>query len=104
MIEPVEMGDFFLAFFASAMVVVAGALYAGLFAWSRLRSLPRLMPWAYVAYGLLCVCLLLLAEALHLSGHWRYLLAAMLIGYLLAPHAIWHLCRGTHGGATTHGS
>jgi len=24
------------------------------------------------------------------------LLVAMLVGYLLAPHGIWHLCEGTH--------
>ncbi|MCB1876261.1 MAG: hypothetical protein KDH88_09830 [Chromatiales bacterium] len=100
MIDPVDLNDFFVGFFASAMVVVAGALYAGTFAWSRLRALPRLMPWAYVAYAVLFVSLLVLSSALNLSGYWRVLLVLLLLGYLLAPHAIWHLCRGTHGEQT----
>lgn len=27
---------------------------------------------------------------------WALLVALMLLGYLLAPHGIWHLCVGTH--------
>jgi len=40
MIEPVELQDFFVVFFSGAMVIMAGALYALLFAWSRLQSKP----------------------------------------------------------------
>jgi hypothetical protein len=98
MIEPVALKDFFLTFFSAAMVILSGALYALLFAWARVRQRPRLMPLAYVAYLGLVVSVLVLAMAANLfaTGFWTSIVVLMLIGYLLAPHAIWHLCVGTH--------
>lgn len=96
MIEPVALEDFFITFFSSALVIVFGALYALLFAWSRVKQIKPLMPWAYAAYGLLVASVLVLASATHLNGYWQTLVALMLFGYLLAPHGIWHLCVGTH--------
>jgi uncharacterized membrane protein len=96
MIEPVHLENFFIAFFAGAMVIVAGALYALLFAFSRVHHYPRLMPFAYGAYGALAISVLALAYALNLNGLWQGLVYVMLVGYLLAPHGIWHLCVGTH--------
>lgn len=101
MIEPARLADFFTIFFSSAMVIVMGALYALMFAYSRLKVLPRLMPLAYLAYLGLFISVLFLARAANLLAHplWVGIVAAMLIGYLLAPHAIWHLCVGTHRAA-----
>ncbi len=96
MIEPVDLQNFFITFFSAAMVVIMGALYALLFAWSRLHKLPKLMPFAYAAYTGLFISVLTLAEATHLKGYWQIVVITMLVGYLLAPHGIWHLCVGTH--------
>ena len=98
MIEPVELQNFFITFFSAAMVVIMGALYALLFAWSRLHKLPKLMPFAYAAYAGLFCSVMILADATNLKGYWQIVVVAMLVGYLLAPHGIWHLCVGTHGG------
>ena len=75
-----------------------GALYALLFAYSRLKHDPRLMPVAYLSYIGLFVSTLFLADAANLLKHplWTVIVVLMLVGYLLAPHAIWHLCVGTH--------
>ncbi len=102
MIEPANPADFFTVFFTAAMVIVFGALYALLFACSRLKRIPRLMPLAYIAYGGLFVSALVLARATHLfnSPWWAAIVVLMLDGYLLAPHAIWHLCTGTHPAET----
>lgn len=97
MIEPVELQDFFIAFFSGAMVIVCGALYALMFAWSRVYHRPRLMWMVYVAYALLFISVVALADAMHLSGMWLIVVSAMLIGYLMAPHGIWYLCVATHG-------
>jgi hypothetical protein len=97
-IEPVHLEDFFIAFFSAAMVIVAGALYALLFAFSRAHRYPRLMPFAYASYGALAISVFALADALNLSGLWQGLVYVMLAGYLIAPHGIWHLCVGTHAG------
>jgi glucan phosphoethanolaminetransferase (alkaline phosphatase superfamily) len=98
MIEPVALKDFFLTFFSAAMVILSGALYALLFAWARVKQRPRLMPLAYLAYLGLVVSVLVLAMVANLfaTDFWTAIVVLMLIGYLLAPHAIWHLCVGTH--------
>jgi len=98
MIEPVALQDFFLSFFSAAMVILCGALYALLFAYARVRQRPRLMPLAYLAYLGLVASVLVLATVANLfaTGFWTLIVALMLVGYLLAPHAIWHLCVGTH--------
>jgi hypothetical protein len=96
LIEPVELQNFFITFCSAAMVVIMGALYALLFAWSRLQRLPKLMTFAYTAYAGLFVSVLVLANATNLNGYWQIVVVTMLVGYFLAPHGIWHLCVGTH--------
>jgi len=96
LIEPVELQNLWLAACAGALVILSGALYALLFAWSRVHCKPRLMPVAYSAYGLLVLFVAILAETLHLGEFWQIIVAILLVGYLLAPHGIWHLCVGTH--------
>ncbi len=98
MIEPASLANFFTLFFSAAMVIMLGALYALLFAYSRLKGDARFMPWAYLSYIGLFVATLFLADAANLLKHplWTAIVVFMLVGYLLAPHAIWHLCVGTH--------
>jgi len=103
MIEPVKMADFFVAFFSAASVILFGALYALLFAYSRMKDVPRLMALAYAAYAVLFVSVIALATVANLFGSlfWMSVTMLMLIGYLIAPHAIWYLCVSTHA-ATQH--
>ena len=98
MIEPVKMADFFVAFFSAASVILFGALYALLFAYSRMKHVPRLMALAYAAYAVLFVSVITLATVANLFGSyfWVSVIMLMLIGYLVAPHAIWQLCVSTH--------
>jgi len=98
MIEPALLANFFTIFFSSAMVILLGALYALLFAFSRIKSERRLMPLAYFCYAGLVVSTLTLAQAANLlkQPFWFSIVLLMLLGYLLAPHGIWHLCVGTH--------
>ena len=93
--ETLQAREIMLATLSGGLVVMFGALYAMLFALGRLRH-PHLMPLAYVAYALFAAAALVLASALHFAGYWLILLLVMLVGYLLAPHGIWHLCVGTH--------
>jgi len=97
-LEPVKLANFFIVFFSAASVILFGASYALLFAWSRVKARPRLMPLAYAAYAGLFISVLTLAFAANLfhNGFWTFIVLLMLIGYLAAPHAIWHLCVGTH--------
>jgi hypothetical protein len=98
MIEPVALANFFTVFFSAAMVIMTGALYALLFAYSRIKGAPRLMPLAYLAYLGLFASVMTLANAANLfhNTFWSVIVGLMLLGYLVAPQAIWHLCVGTH--------
>jgi hypothetical protein len=81
-----------LSTIAAALVVVSGALYALLFALGRLRASRLLSRCAWAAYASLVVC------TFALDGGWLWIIVLMLVGYLLAPGAIWHLSVGTHAG------
>jgi uncharacterized membrane protein len=104
MIEPANLANFFTIFFSAAMVILLGALYALLFAYSRVRKAPGLMPLAYLCYAGLFAATLILAQAANLLSHplWATVVVLMLFGYLLAPHAIWNLCVGTHATGEQH--
>ena len=97
MIEPVLLADFFTVFFSAAMVIMFGAMYALLFAYSRVKQRSDLMPWAYLGYIGLVVSVWVLADAAHLNTpFWGTVVALMLIGYFAAPHGIYRLCVDTH--------
>ncbi len=99
--EPVAVENIMQAVIAGAVVIMMGALYAGLFAFGRLRGSRWLLLLSMLAYAGLAASVLVLAQALHLNGYWRWLVGAMLLGYLLAPAGIWWLCVGTHGESTS---
>jgi hypothetical protein len=96
MIQPVELHDFLLTFFAAAGIILSGACYALLYAWARLSGRRSFLAWAYAAYAVLAVSVWVLAGTAHLDGYWRALAAAMLVGYFVAPRAIFRLCVATH--------
>ncbi len=97
MIEPVELKDFFITFFSAASIILAGAGYAGFYAWAKLHGKPRLLLWAYACYAALAGATLILARAAHFNGSWQILVGLMLVGYFLAPPGIWRLCVASHG-------
>ena len=111
MLDPVAIENIFAAALAGAMVIILGGLYALLFAFAKIRNSSRLQTGAYISYALLFASTLFLARYLNLDGWWRWIILVMVVGYLLAPHAIWHLCVGTHpkgtpreSAVTTHNS
>jgi FlaA1/EpsC-like NDP-sugar epimerase len=98
MIEPVKLADFFITFFSAASVIIFGALYALLFAYSRIKKVPRVMLLAYASYAALFVSVMVLANVANLFGSrfWQLIVLLMLVGYLLAPRFIYRLCVATH--------
>lgn len=97
MIEPVALKDFFITFFSSALIIMAGAGYALLFAWSKVNANFRIKIAAYVAYAVLLVAVVLLTRAAQFQGYWLIISIVMVIGYFFTPIGIWHLCVKTHG-------
>ena len=102
MIEPVASEHILLAGVTGAMVVLFGAAYALFFALGRLQNRAPFRWLAWASYAGLAVSTAGLARALNLGGYWSVLVVVMLTGYLLAPHAIWWLCVGTHGAGALH--
>ena len=96
MFEPVELKDLLIAVMAGAMIILLGALYAFTFAMARLNHRPWLIFLAYGIFAGLSLSVFVLATALNLDGYWRIVTVTMLVGYLLAPQAIWKLSVGTH--------
>lgn len=96
MIQPVALQDFFITFFSSALIILAGASYALLFAWSKINANFRIKIAAYVSYIVLIVAVVLLTRAANFTGYWLSLSAVMVVGYFFAPIGIWHLCVKTH--------
>jgi ABC-type glycerol-3-phosphate transport system permease component len=94
--EPVELNDFMAAVIAGASVVLFGALYAFSFAMAKLNKGWWLFVLAYCLFAALSVSVFVLAQALNLNGYWQIVTVAMLLGYLIAPQAIWKLSVGTH--------
>ena len=85
MIEPANLGNFFIIFFSSALIIILGALYALLFAFSFLKNKPHYRYIAYLAYGGLVASTTVLASAANLVNHifWIFVIALMLFGYFL---------------------
>ncbi|MDP2902034.1 MAG: hypothetical protein Q8N96_02855 [Methylovulum sp.] len=96
MIEPVALKDFFITFFSAALIIMAGASYALLFAWSKVNPKTSIKLAAYSAYLVLAASVAELTQTAHFSGYWLIISIMMLIGYFFAPIGIWHLCVKTH--------
>jgi hypothetical protein len=94
--EPVALQDFFITFFSSALIILAGASYALLFAWTKVNPNFRIKMAAYVSYAVLILSVAELTRAAQFQGYWLVISLVMVIGYFFAPIAIWHLCVKTH--------
>ena len=82
--------------FSAAAVVLCAAGYAILLALGRARHKPVLSRAALVAYAGVVAAAVALAWALRLQGLWLVLVAILLIGYFVAPRAVWRLSVATH--------
>lgn len=96
MIEPVQIEDFVLNIASAAAIVLAGAGYAGFYAWGKIARRPGFVISAYASYACLAAAVWVLAETSHFEGFWRVVAGLMLIGYFVAPPAIFRLCTATH--------
>ncbi len=100
MIEPVALKDFFVTFYSSALIIMAGASYALLFTWSKVNSRLIIKLSAYLSYLVLLISVYQLSMAANLVGYWQIISYVMVVGYFFAPIAIWHLCHKTHEDST----
>jgi len=96
LIEPVALSDFFLSFFSAAMIILSAAVYAGLYAWAKIKTRRSFYLGAWAAYAALLVCVGIFSVVNHFTGYWWWLSLTMVLGYAFMPHIIWRLCVATH--------
>ena len=96
MIDPVELQRIAIAALSAGGIVLFGAAYAICLALGRLKGRAILRPLSYVAYLALVAVTLLFAWAMNLTGAWAILTVVLLVGYFVAPRAIWRLSVATH--------
>lgn len=94
--EPIELQDLFFSTMSGAAIVLMGASYALFFALGRLHQSKSMTIASHFSYALLAAAVYVLVDSLRLSGFWILVAVVMLVGYFLAPRAIWTLCVGTH--------
>lgn len=84
------------AVLAAAGIVLFAAGYAVLLALGRARGRVALRRAALGAYGGVVLAAAGLCWALRLQGLWLVLVAVLLVGYFVAPRAVWWLSVATH--------
>jgi hypothetical protein len=95
-VEPVDVQRIATAALSAGAIVLFGALYAVLFALSRMRGQLNLGRYALLSYGFLVASAIVLANALEAEGLWAILIGVLLIGYFAAPRLIWRLNLAVH--------
>lgn len=96
LIEPVALSDFFLSFFSAAMIILTAAIYAGLYAWAKIKSHRGFYLGAWIAFAVLLACVGIFSVVNHFTGYWLFLSLMMVAGYAFMPQFIWGLCVATH--------
>jgi hypothetical protein len=91
-----ELRDVFVGTMAGGAVVLMGAFYALFYALGKLNAHRLSLAASFFSYLGLVAATILLADALQLKGFWLLVPAVMLIGYLVAPMAIWRLSVDIH--------
>jgi len=92
----------FVSTMAGAAVVLMGAFYALFYALGKLNQHRLSLLASSASYLGLAFATFMLIDALQLRGIWLLVTAVMLVGYLLAPMAIWRLCVDIHDDPTVH--
>ena len=94
--EPNDIPRLAAAAFCAAAVVLCGAGYALFLALGRARNRIGLRRAAWLAYGGVVLGAVGLSRSLHLDGLWLAVIGVLLVGYFVAPRAIWRLSVATH--------
>ena len=103
MIEPtiirpeIPLEDFFAVFMSSALVIVLGLFYVGIYTLVRMGKLKSfLMPLAYAFWIAQTYCLYYLGVLLSVEAFTQNVLMGAMLGFFLIPHFIYFLMEKTH--------
>ena len=103
MIEEVAMrpeillDDFLPLFVSSALVLVFGGFYVGIYTAVKVDLLKKwYMPLAYLFWMLTAYCLYLMGTLMHVGDFTGKALVVAAIGLLLLPHAVYYMQDQVH--------
>lgn len=103
MVEPslirpeIALNDFLPIFVSSALVLVFGGLYVGIYTAVKVSMLKKwTMPFAYIFWLLTVYCLYIMGSLMHVGEFTAKALVVAMIGYLLLPHAVYYMQHQVH--------
>ena len=103
MVDPVFMrpeialDDFLPIFVSSALVLVFGGLYVGIYTAVKVELLKNwTMIIAYVFWVLTAYCLYLMGSLMHVDPFTAKALVVAAVGILLLPHAVYYMQDQVH--------
>lgn len=93
----IPLEDFFNVFLSSALVIILGLGYVGIYTLVRMGKLKSfLMPFAYGFWIAQTYCLYWLGVLLSVETFTQNVLFGSMVGFLLIPHFIYFLMEVTH--------
>ncbi len=93
----IALNDFLPIFVSSALVIVFGGFYVGIYTAVKVGMLKRwAMPLAYLFWLLTAYCLYVMGSLMHVGDTTAKALVVAMIGYLLLPHAVYYMQHQVH--------
>ena len=93
----IPLDDFLPIFVSSALVLVFGGFYVGIYSAVKVNLLKKwAMPFAYLFWMLTAYCLYLMGSLMHVGDFTAKALVVAGIGLLLLPHAIYYMQDKVH--------
>ena len=93
----IPLESFFPIFLSSAMVIILGLGYIGIYTLVRLGKLKNpLMPLAYAFWVAQTYCLYYLGVLIKSEPFTQWVLFGAMVGFLLIPHFVYFLMEKTH--------
>ncbi len=93
----IASGDFLTIFVSSALVLVFGGLYVGIFTAVKVKLLkPWMMIVGYFFWLLTVYCLYLMGSLMHVDKFTAKALVVAAVGLLLVPHAVYYMQDHVH--------
>jgi hypothetical protein len=93
----IAIDDFLPIFVSSALVLVFGGLYVGIYTAVKVKIIKGwVMPFAYLFWLLTSYCLYVMGSLMHVGEFTAKALVVAMIGYLLLPHAVYYMQDHVH--------
>jgi len=93
----IALDDFLPIFVSSALVLVFGGLYVGIYTAVKVKLVKKwVMPLGYFFWLLTGYCLYIMGSLMHVGEFTSKALVVAMIGYLLLPHAVYYMQDQVH--------